>query len=235
MNTLSVTSKSGGLKASFRVQTPDACRQVLGGSKEEARVARPLNALYCVVMTGIFSVLHEGGELEGAILGIGGCGRRSPSFNLATKSDGEMLTGRREDKRGDGTFEGEVVERYATVEVCKNSLAVFVDCEEEIALGVQGKAGDVTAMSEGEGMRLVATTEGQYDCMRLQLEEEGALDEVKDSDAIADGRQQACAIRAEAEVSSPVDRAEQVGELDVVSARGSFQITREESSKEDTP
>lgn len=87
-----------------------------------------------------------------------------------------MLTGRREDKRRDGTFEGEVVERYATVEVCKNSLAVFVDREEEIALGVQGKAGDVTAMSEGEGMRLVAGTESQYDCMRLRLQEEGALD-----------------------------------------------------------
>lgn len=51
--------------------------------------------------------------------------------------------------------------------------------------------------------------------MRLdrQVSEKVVLDKVKDSNAIADGRQQACAIWAEAEVSSPVHGTEQVGEL----------------------
>jgi hypothetical protein len=46
------------------------------------------------------------------------------------------------------------------------------------------------------------------------------LDEVKDSNAIADGRQQAGAIWAEAEVSSPVHGTEQVGELHRTLVRG---------------
>jgi hypothetical protein len=40
--------------------------------------------------------------------------------------------------------------------------------------------------------------------MERRVYEEFALDQVKDSNAVADGRQQACAIRTEAEVSSPV-------------------------------
>lgn len=109
MNSLSVTTQSCRLEASFGVQTPDACCQILGGGKEETRIARPLDALYCIVVTCILSVLHEGSELEGAILGVRGSGRRSPSFNLAAESDCEMLTGGREDKRRDRAFEGEMV------------------------------------------------------------------------------------------------------------------------------
>jgi hypothetical protein len=60
-------------------------------------------------VTSIFSVLYEGGELKGAILGIRGSGRRPPCFDLAAESNCEVLTGGREDKRRDRALEGEVV------------------------------------------------------------------------------------------------------------------------------
>jgi hypothetical protein len=50
-------------------------------------------------------------------------------------------------------------------------------------------------------------------CIDRRAYEEFVLDQVKDSNTVADGRQQACAIWAEAEVSSPVHGTEQVGEL----------------------
>lgn len=52
-----------------------------------------------------------------------------------------------------------MVKGYATVEVGENSLSVFVDSEEEVAFGVQGETRDVAAMSEGKGMRFVATVQ----------------------------------------------------------------------------
>ena len=86
------------------------------------------------------------------------------------------------------TLEREVVERYATVQVGKDGLAVFVDGEKEIALGVEGEAGDVASVSEGEGMRLVAEQESQYGYMRLLWKNECALDKIKHGHSVADGR-----------------------------------------------
>ena len=44
------------------------------------------------------------------------------------------------------------------MEVGENGLSVLVDGEEKVAFGIQGKTGDIAAMSKGKGMRFVAST-----------------------------------------------------------------------------
>lgn len=69
-------------------------------------------------------------------------------------------------------------------------------------------------------------------CIDRQVYEKVVLDKVKDSNAIADGRQQTCAIGAEAEVSSPVHGTEQVGKLSSTSVHVSLRIQSERAHLE---
>lgn len=50
----------------------------------------------------------------------------------------------------------------------QDGLAIFVYCDEEVALGVECKPGDIPSVGEGESVRFV-------------------VDEVEDGDAIAHG------------------------------------------------
>jgi hypothetical protein len=75
-----------------------------------------------------------------------------PHFYLPPNSGGEVSAGRGECERSNSLPEGEVVEHYAAGYVCENGAAIFVDGEEEVSAGVEGEAGDVFAVGEGEGM-----------------------------------------------------------------------------------
>lgn len=63
-NGLSVSTQSCLRMPLLLVHTPDARRQVLGSTEKESRIARPLYALHCVVVTSIYPVSHKGCEFE---------------------------------------------------------------------------------------------------------------------------------------------------------------------------
>lgn len=73
-------------------------------------------------------------------------------------------------------------------------MAVIVDRQKQVALGVEGQAGNVPSVGKGQRVGLV-------------------VDEVEDGDAVAYGRQQTGAIGAEAQVSLAIDGAKKIGEL----------------------
>lgn len=60
---LTVACQGGRLKAKFRVQTPYSSCQIFGCGEEETRVARPVNVLDGIEVTGVISVQDEGSEL----------------------------------------------------------------------------------------------------------------------------------------------------------------------------
>jgi hypothetical protein len=60
--------------------------------------------------------------------------RRSfPDLDAPADCDCKMASGRRESEGGDGGFEGEMMDRNPAGEVGQDSLAIFIDGEEEIA------------------------------------------------------------------------------------------------------
>lgn len=84
-----------------------------------------------------------------------------PDLDLSPETHGKVAPRRREGKRGNARLEGEVVEHHAALEVGQYGLAIFVDGEEEVALRGQADAGNVLAVGEGEGMRLVPGSSSQ--------------------------------------------------------------------------
>jgi hypothetical protein len=121
-----------------------------------------------------------------------------------------MPAGRRKGQRCDFAAEREVVEHDSAGHVCKDGLSVFVDGEQKVSARVQCQAGDVSPVRKRKGVcfgpaRLLAR--GRHS--RLPH----ILHEVKHSDAVADRREQTCAVGREEQVAPAVDGAQQVGEL----------------------
>ena len=86
----SVPSKRGRHKALFRIQTPYSSRQIFAGTQKEARVARPLDPLYCVMMTCMHMMLYERREFK-AIVRVDPRGWRCmPNLYESTDANSKM-------------------------------------------------------------------------------------------------------------------------------------------------
>lgn len=73
-----------------------------------------------------------------------------PYFDLSADAYSEMPTRGRKGEGGYLAAEGEVVKNDATSDIGEDSTAVLIYREQEVAAGVQRKAGDVPAMREGK-------------------------------------------------------------------------------------
>lgn len=110
-----------------------------------------------VEVTGMCVVFDKGRELQLAVRMRVGGGRHMPYFEFATEADGEVSTGRRKRECSGGSFEREVVYGDTTGDVCQYGLAIFVDREEQVALGCEPYSRDVLSVGKRECVRLVAT------------------------------------------------------------------------------
>lgn len=79
-----------------------------------------------------------------------------PNLSLATQSYNEVLARGRKCERCDRRSEGEVVDGDPTLDIGKNRMAIFVNGEEEVALGCEADAGNVFAVGKGQSMGFVA-------------------------------------------------------------------------------
>jgi hypothetical protein len=110
-----------------------------------------------IEVTGMCVMLDKWRKLQLAVrVRIGGR-RHVPYFEFATEADGEVTTGWRERECCGGSFEGEVVNGDTTGNVGQYGLAIFVDCEEQVALGREPYSRDVLSVGKGKCVGLVAT------------------------------------------------------------------------------
>jgi hypothetical protein len=78
-------------------------------------------------------VENKGGKLEFTTSISARSCRSFPDLDAPADCDCEMASGRGESEGGDGGFEGEMMDRDPAGEVGQDSLAIFVDGEQEVA------------------------------------------------------------------------------------------------------
>lgn len=89
----------------------------------------------------------------------------------------------------DSAFKREMVDRYSAREYGQDRSAVFVDCEQQVAIGAEIDVGDVSAVSKREGVA-------------------GTLRQVEHGHSIAHWREKGISIWSEDDVALSVDRAQ---------------------------
>jgi hypothetical protein len=125
-----------------------------------------------------------------------------------------MEAGRGKLERIDGTLEGHVINDNASLEIGQDSVAIFVDSEKQIPLRVEIESNDVFAVEEGQGVGFIAAAVLKKRTNKiLKNRSMDILDQVKNSDPVAYGRQQAGAIGVEEQVAFAIDSAQEIGEL----------------------
>lgn len=102
-------------------------------------------------MSSIFAVLNKGRKVP-----LFHVIRGPPYFGLATCSDGKVGSIGREFNVLDLGLEVEVVKDSSADKVCQNCAAIFIDSEEKGSLWREGYPGDILAVLESEGERLIA-------------------------------------------------------------------------------
>ena len=109
-----------------------------------------------IEMTGMCVVLYKGRKLQLTIgVRIGG-GRNVPYFEFATETNREVTTRRGEGERCGRSFEGEVVDGDTSGDIGQYGLAIFIDCEEQVALRREPYSRDVLSVGKRECVGLVA-------------------------------------------------------------------------------
>lgn len=111
---------------------------------------------YVVIVTGVCMMLDKRREFKLALGVRIWCRWYVPYFEFAPETNSKVAARRREGKRGNRGLEGEVVYGDSSVDVGQDGLAIFVDCEEQVALGCKAYPRDILPVGKGKGIGFVA-------------------------------------------------------------------------------